>query len=534
VRKNLPVTNIEHPVPEEATILSTTDRKGRITYVNPDFVQISGFATEELLGEPHNIVRHPDMPRAAFADLWATLHAGRSWIGMVKNRCRNGDFYWVDAFVTPVFTNGELTEYQSVRIRPAPEAVHRATALYRRLSSGRRGFRFPWPVPGMTSRLLAVLTVVVLAAAWGLLRLAGVGLPAVASALGPAYLLGVGLIALVTLPVRRLAARARRMHHSDLAAHVYTGRRDDLGQIELALKMSESRLKSVVGRIEDSTSHVTGLAAQTANVVRDSSRSVAELKSETDMVAAAMHEMATSVAEVARTTSQAAEAATLASDATRRGRTIVGQVKDAIDTLSREVDRAAETLQRLEAESSNIGMVLKVIQDIAQQTNLLALNATIEAAHAGDRGKGFAVVAESVRALAGQTRDSAQQISRIVQGLQGYAREASAVMLEGRRRAQHTVAEATEARSALDAIDRAIGQMRGMNLQIASAAEEQSTVAADISRNVVTISQQSGVVAAGADEVASTSNSLAGLSAGLQALVGQFRRDGRVTRGGEG
>ncbi len=207
-----------------------------------------------------------------------------------------------------------------------------------------------------------------------------------------------------------------------------------------------------------------------------------------------------------------------------RGRQTVTQVKNAIDSLSHDVNRAAETLQRLEAESESIGLVLKVIQDIAQQTNLLALNATIEAAHAGERGRGFAVVAESVRALAGQTRESARQINQIVGGLQGYAREASAVMLEGRRRAEETVREAVAASDALSEIDGAINQIRGMNLQIAGAAEEQSSVAADISRNVVTISQQSGSVSEGAAEVAGTSQSLAGLAAGLQTLVDQFRR----------
>ncbi|PKL99546.1 MAG: chemotaxis protein, partial [Gammaproteobacteria bacterium HGW-Gammaproteobacteria-7] len=129
MRLNLPVSGREVVVGDTANILSTTDLKGTITYANPDFVAISGFSEDELLGQPHNIVRHPDMPEAAFADLWQTLQANRSWMGMVKNRCKNGDHYWVSAFATPVSRNGKVKEYQSVRTRPQPEQIRAAEAL---------------------------------------------------------------------------------------------------------------------------------------------------------------------------------------------------------------------------------------------------------------------------------------------------------------------------------------------------------------------------------------------------------------------
>src|SRR5690606_20146885 len=134
---NLPVSQREIPVDPDTNILSTTDLKGRVTYVNPDFVAISGFSEEELLGRSHNIVRHPDMPPAAFADLWRTLQSGRSWMGIVKNRCKNGDHYWVSAFATPVGRDGKVVEYQSVRTRAQPEQIRAAEALYARLREGR-------------------------------------------------------------------------------------------------------------------------------------------------------------------------------------------------------------------------------------------------------------------------------------------------------------------------------------------------------------------------------------------------------------
>ncbi|MDH0606782.1 PAS domain-containing protein, partial [Pseudomonas sp. GD03869] len=134
---NLPVTQQEVAVDPRANILSTTDLKGVVTYVNPDFVAISGYSEAELLGRSHNQVRHPDMPPAAFADLWKTLKSGRSWMGVVKNRCKNGDHYWVSAFANPVVRNGQVVEYQSVRSRAAPEQVARAEALYAALAAGR-------------------------------------------------------------------------------------------------------------------------------------------------------------------------------------------------------------------------------------------------------------------------------------------------------------------------------------------------------------------------------------------------------------
>jgi len=134
---NLPVTGREVNYSDSANILSTTDLNGDITYVNPDFIRISGFDEQELLGQHHNVVRHPDMPPEAFADLWSCVRAGRSWMGMVKNRCKNGDHYWVSAFVTPISRDGRVVEYQSVRTKPRPEQVAAAEQLYARLRDKR-------------------------------------------------------------------------------------------------------------------------------------------------------------------------------------------------------------------------------------------------------------------------------------------------------------------------------------------------------------------------------------------------------------
>ncbi|MDO8310441.1 MAG: PAS domain-containing protein, partial [Sideroxyarcus sp.] len=142
MRTNVPVTQKEVELRDDQMIVSTTDLKGQITYINRDFLDISGFTATELMGQPHNIVRHPDMPIEVFADLWKTLKAGRPWIGLVKNRCKNGDFYWVEAHATPLYENGHVTGYMSVRKKARRQQIEDAGRTYRLFREGKaKGMR---------------------------------------------------------------------------------------------------------------------------------------------------------------------------------------------------------------------------------------------------------------------------------------------------------------------------------------------------------------------------------------------------------
>jgi aerotaxis receptor len=139
MRKNFPVTNVETKVREDQYLISKTDTKGRITYANPAFVEISGFTREELIGKPHNLIRHPDMPPEAFKDLWDTLHAGKPWLGLVKNRRKDGGFYWVLANAAPIVEQGQVTGYASVRVKPTDEQIEEAEAFYQAINDGDAG-----------------------------------------------------------------------------------------------------------------------------------------------------------------------------------------------------------------------------------------------------------------------------------------------------------------------------------------------------------------------------------------------------------
>jgi len=139
MKVNMPVTNVEHPISESISIVSKTDLKGVITYVNEDFVQVSGFSREELLGKPHNLVRHPDVPPEFFADMWKSLSAGRPWTGVVKNRCKNGDYYWLLNNVAPFYENDKLVGYMSVRLKASPEQIEAASRVYQLFRDGKAG-----------------------------------------------------------------------------------------------------------------------------------------------------------------------------------------------------------------------------------------------------------------------------------------------------------------------------------------------------------------------------------------------------------
>jgi aerotaxis receptor len=488
MKKNLPVTNVEIDFLTDDIILSTTDPKGAITYVNDSFVKISGFSADELLNKNHNIVRHPEMPPPAFDDLWTTIKTGQPWMGVVKNRCKNGDHYWVDAFVTPIHENGVITEYQSVRVKPKRELVARAESVYKKInagiSTGAEKASLPLNLRLMMGMTVALLPMLLLA------LVSGVNSPLY---LGLGYLfslvLGYGVITYFLRPLSKVVNEARSVVDNRLMQYIYTGRTDELGQIELAMKMLKSELGAVVGRMSDTSQILMKCVDEAAESISMTNHGVQLQKEELEQATTAMNEMTAAISEVSRSTSSASDSVIHAAEQAVAGKQVVERVNQTTHSLAEGVNKATDVLEHLNQASNEIGSVIDVINGIAEQTNLLALNAAIEAARAGEQGRGFAVVADEVRTLASRTQQSTVEIQKMVEQLQAGAKEAVQAMQQGREYAEQSLEQTEDATQILESVLTAVDSIKNMSVQISSAVNEQSSVAEEINRNIVNINQ---------------------------------------------
>ena len=520
MRQNLPVTGRNLELPKDANILSTTSPQSHITYVNPDFIKISGFTEEELLGQPHNIVRHPDMPPAAFEHMWSTLKSGRSWMGLVKNRCKNGDHYWVSAYVTPIAKNGSIVEYQSVRTKPEPEQVLAAEKLYAQLRSGKAA----------RPKLAASFSVKILLLIWGSIissaMAAGMLTDTSISSLLLATLMSGSLSSVSVLailsPLGRLVERARNISNNPLSQSLYTGRTDEFGQIEFALRMMQAETGAIVGRIGDASNRLSEHTRGLLKDIESSNVLTVEQQAETDQIATAVNQMAASIQEVASNAQHAADAAGRADTETASGQRLVAHTSQSITALEGEIRQAAQVIHELEGQSNEISKVLDVIRGIAEQTNLLALNAAIEAARAGEQGRGFAVVADEVRSLAARTQQSTTDIQSMISALQERAQSAVTVMEQSSRQAHTSVAHAEEAATALDGIGQRVNEITDMNAQIATAVEQQGAVSEDINRSIINIRDAADTNVQTGQNNLQSAKSVAQLTSALSELAKQF------------
>ncbi|MCG5500253.1 methyl-accepting chemotaxis protein [Ectothiorhodospira lacustris] len=343
--------------------------------------------------------------------------------------------------------------------------------------------------------------------------------------LGLAATMTIGLLLMrrITAALEQLVTASGRMAQGDLHATVPASGNDELTRVARAFNSMADGFRTILGQVNGATAQLAAASEQLSTVTEQTLRRVGEQQSQTELVATAMNEMTATVLEVARSASEASSAAGRANDESRESQATSAQAIKAIQELAGEISRAADVIQKLEADSEKIGAVLDVIQGIAEQTNLLALNAAIEAARAGEQGRGFAVVADEVRTLASRTQTSTREIESMIKTLQDGARAAVQVMQSGRKRAEDTSAGAGEADKSLRAIVAAVGTITDMSAQIASAAEEQSAVAEDINQNVVRISEGGHDVSSGARETAHAARDLARLAAELRSAVERFR-----------
>jgi PAS domain S-box-containing protein len=515
MRVNQPVNQKEKQLSETSILLSTTDLQGTIKYVNKDFVDVSEFTEDELRGQPHNLVRHPDMPPAAFEGLWRRVKSGKPWMGIVKNRTKSGGHYWVNAYVSPVMENGKLHEFQSVRHSASREQIASASKIYQQLNQGktpaelrpaRVGFARGLQLSGLCSVLLGF------ASAW----------------FSPWLGLAVALVAWLLLSQWQLSAffslvnKSRNIIDDPMARAVYCGRQDELGQLSLAMTYLVAETGGVIGRMADSAHAISEESVNLQQTLRANAERAEGQSEQTRQAGAAMSEMTASFNEVGNNVQNATDEMTTSMQATQTGHDSLQKVISAIGIVNQRVREFAVLVESIQKDSAAISEVLDVIHAIADQTNLLALNAAIEAARAGEAGRGFAVVADEVRHLASRTSESTSHIESIIKQFQQTTRNAGSQIKAGETEAQHSVDLAEEANQAFEALKHSINRLGEMSEANAAALQQQTLVSGEINRSIVLISDLASESAQQTLEAVGRSEQVSRLSVKTRHLSEQF------------
>ncbi len=526
MKNNQPVTDVEQFLEPGKPIVTRTDLKGCITYANPAFIRISGYTREELLGKNHNIIRHPDMPPEAFADLWVTIKQGLPWTGLVKNRCKNGDFYWVEAQVSPLFEKGHQCGYISVRSAPSRDRVAAAEALYRSVRA--RQATIPATRHPVTASLRLRMILAVALPVLGALGAAAA--PGTASWIMAATGALAGIMLLLWAhqglsgSLSELEKAVRLISEGNFRFAIATRGPAELSRLLLDLNNLKINLRSVIADIVVAANEVGTQGNELSTDVSQLMQTQQQVSGDLDAIRIAIDRLSQAINDISGATGKSAGHATEARERVEASSTSMNESAQATRGVVDMVHDTRDNLNELNGAIAEINSITQEIRGIAEQTNLLALNASIEAARAGEMGRGFAVVADEVRKLAERTNTSTQTISAMIESISSKTRDALAAMNRtvervdnGTRLIEMTTERLEEVRLASQGVSDSSHEIAGM-------LDRQSQASLELTQNMEAIGSMTARNAASVGHVQATAATLAETSEELHRLLTGFER----------
>ena len=563
MRTNLPVSDRQISLDPRKPIVSETDAQGRIRSANEEFVALSGFTREELMGQPHNIVRHPHMPPAAFGDLWASLKAGKSWSGLVKNRAKSGDFYWVRANAYPIVENGQTTGYASIRVAPDRWEIEAAERVYALVNSGKAkhlgvkdgavtdsslttrihsaffGTLTHRQITTTAASVAFMAAIAAVAISSGAAVLPVIAVTVLGAVVSGGFSLTQGIsvghrVAVITQAMRKFG------ENGDFGARAPVVGSDDVGQLAQAFNRAMQDMGAItsdIGRVTSAfargdftlrvEAHARGDLAAMKNGLN---QAIQELSNGLGAILNNIRQMASALGEASAAISQVSDGAQSQLHAVKEIASVVDQTADAVQEVSSNAQRSSVNARSASAmveegrsniegmvsavtaiaeNSREITKITDVISKIAGQTNMLALNAAIEAARAGEAGKGFAVVAEEVGKLAEHSGRSVGEIVNLIA-----------------KADEQTVRGVEMSRSVGDSIQRiahGVAETDRMAEAIAAAVEEQSAAVTSIRNSVDQLSHIGVSNATASEELTATMMDLSRLADRTRSEVERFK-----------